>query len=183
MTSMPAIREAVLVVDLQVGMFDGVAEPPLAGAETLVGRARAVIAWARHSGRPVAFVRHDGPDGDPLAPGEPGWPIAPALGQATAEPTFSKSIGNAFSNRDLGDWLAQQGADRVVVLGAQSEFCIAATIAGALGAGLGVTVVCDAHGTRDDGAETAAQIVARHNAMFAMAGARLATTSELAGAG
>lgn len=183
MTGTPETREAVLVVDLQVGMFDGVAEPPLAAAETLAGHARAVIAWARRSGRPVAFVRHDGSEGDPLAPGEPGWPVAPALGQATGEPTFSKSVGNAFSNPDLGEWLARQDADGVVLLGAQTEFCIAATVAGALAAGLAVTVVSDAHGTRDDSGETAAQIVARHNAAFVAAGARLATVSELSGTG
>jgi len=178
---MPEIREAILVVDLQVGMFDGVAEPPLAEAEALAERARAVIAWARRSGRPVAFVRHDGPDGDPLAPGQPGWPVAPAIGQAAGEPTFAKSVGNAFSNPELGDWLARQGVDGVVLLGAQTEFCIAATVTGALAAGLAVTVVCDAHGTRDDDTATAGQIVAHHNAAFTAAGARLATTAELTG--
>src|SRR5580692_11372009 len=98
-------NSVVLVIDLQTGMFDGVAEPPIHDAEGLAERARAVIAWARQSGRQVAFVRHDGPEGDPLAPGQPGWPVWPALGQAQDEPTFSKSVGDAFSNTALRDWL------------------------------------------------------------------------------
>lgn len=171
--------EAVLVVDLQAGMFDGVAEPSLADAEALAERARTVIAWARRTGRPLAFVRHDGPPGDPLAPGEPGWPVAPSLGQAAEEPTFAKSVADAFSNPELGDWLARRKAGALVVLGAQTEFCIAATVSGALRAGLAVTVVSDAHGTRDDGGETAAQIIARHNAAFAAEGVRLAATAAL----
>ena len=58
-------------------MFDGVFEAPISGAERLVDRVRRVTAWARQGGRKVAFVRHDGGEGDPLAPGKPGWPVWP----------------------------------------------------------------------------------------------------------
>jgi nicotinamidase-related amidase len=177
----PAGKAAVIVIDLQTGMFDGVAEPPLSGADALATQARAVMAWGRRTGRPVAFVRHDGPAGDPLAPGKPGWRVWPALGQAEDEPTFSKSVGDAFSNAKLGEWLAGQDADEVVLLGAQTDQCVAATVTGALKAGLKVTVVSDAHGTWDWGGETAGQIIARHNAAFADAGATVVTTEALIG--
>jgi len=177
----PKPSAPVIVIDLQTGMFDGVAEPPIHDAQTLVERARAVIDWARRAGRKVAFVRHDGTPGDPLAPGKPGWPVWPALGQAADEPTFGKSVGDAFSNPAVGDWVAGQGAGEVVLLGAQTEHCVAATVKGALAAGLCVTVVSDAHGTWDFGGETAAQIIARQNAAFADAGAALVTAGELTG--
>lgn len=177
---MPDANAPVIVIDLQTGMFDGVLEPPIDDAEGIALRTRAVLDWARRSGRPVAFVRHDGPGGDPLAPGEPGWPIWPALGQAPDEPTFSKSVGNAFSNPALGDWVDASGADGVILLGAQSNFCIAASVAGALAKGLGVTVVADAHSTTDSEGETAADIIDRHNREFEAAGATLVTTAELA---
>nr|QQZ49756.1 hypothetical protein JKL49_23550 [Phenylobacterium glaciei] len=45
-----------------------------------------------------------------------------------------------------------------------------------------MTVVADAHGTWDYGGETAPQIIARHNAAFAQAGARVVTTADLTGA-
>ena len=137
--------------------------------------------WAREAGHPVAFVRHEGPGGDPLARGQPGWPVWPALGQAEGEPTFDKSVGDAFSNPQLGAWIEAQGADEVVLLGAQTEHCVAATLKGALAAGLKVTVVADAHGTWDYGGETAPQIIARHNGAFAQAGARVVTTAVLTG--
>ncbi|WP_292217467.1 isochorismatase family protein, partial [Mesorhizobium sp.] len=54
----------LIVIDLQTGMFDGRFEPPIHDAEGIVARARAVIDWARESGRKVAFIRHDGPQGD-----------------------------------------------------------------------------------------------------------------------
>jgi nicotinamidase-related amidase len=171
----------VLVIDLQIGMFDGIADPPLHDAEQLVERVKAVLAWARRTNRNVAFVRHDGREGDSLAPGAPGWPVLPALGQADDEPTFSKSIGDAFSNAALGEWVAAQGAGEVVLLGAQTDECIAATVAGAAESGLKVTVVSDAHSTVGWGDETAEQKIERHNAAFAEAGVVLMTTQALTG--
>ncbi|GLS39241.1 isochorismatase [Mesorhizobium tianshanense] len=171
----------LIVIDLQTGMFDGVAEPPIHDADGIAARTRALIDWARRDGRKVAFVRHDGPAGDPLAPGEPGWPVWPALGQACDEPTFAKTVRDAFSNAALGEWVAGQGAGEVVLVGAQTDFCVAATVKGAFALGLGVTVVSDAHSTLDSANETAGQIIARHNAAFADAGVNLVRTKALIG--
>jgi nicotinamidase-related amidase len=175
----PAEAVPIIVIDLQTGMFDGTVEPPIHDAAGLVARVRAVLEWARRTGRPIAFVRHDAPAGDPLAPGSRGWPVWPALGQADDEPTFAKSVDNAFSNAALAEWVAGQGADEVVLLGAQSDQCVAATVKGAIEAGLKVTVVSDAHSTWDFGGETAEEIITRHNAAFATAGANLVTTKSL----
>ncbi|TCL73932.1 isochorismatase family protein [Rhizobium sp. BK251] len=181
MTQKTANPAPVVVIDLQTGLLDGVAEPAVHGAGGLVERAREIIGWARQDGRKVAFVRHDGPEGDTLTPGAPGWPVSPALGQRADEPTFSKSVGDAFSNPDFAAWVAGQGAGEVVLLGAQTDFCVAATVRGAIAAGLGVTVVSDAHSTVDGEQETAPDIIARHNAEFAAAGATLKTTGALTG--
>lgn len=169
----------VIVIDLQTGMFDGEAEPPIHDADAIANRTRAVLEWARQGNRKVAFVRHDGPEGDPLAPGERGWPIWPALGQTAEEPTFSKSVRDAFSNPSLGEWIAGQGTGEVILLGAQTDFCVAATTKGAMAAGLAVTIVSDAHSTLDSPVERAPDIIARHNDEFAEAGVRLVTTRSL----
>ena len=169
------------MIDLQTGMFDGAVEPPIHDSAGLVARVRAVMEWARRTGRPIAFVRHDGPEGDSLAPSSPGWPVWPALGQAEDEPTFAKSVGDAFSNAALAEWVADQGADEVVLLGAQTDQCVAATVTGAIKAGFRVTVVSDAHSTWDFGGETAEEIIARQNAAFVTAGANLMATQSLTG--
>jgi nicotinamidase-related amidase len=178
----PAETAPIVVIDLQTGMFDGVFEPPIHDADGLVARVRAVIDWARRTGRKVAFVRHDGPPADPLAPGKPGWPVWSALGQGADEPTFGKTVGDAFSNPAFGAWVAEQGAGEVVLVGAQTDHCVAATVKGAQAAGLAVTVVSDAHSTWDYGGETADQIIARHNAEFAAAGVKVMATQALVGA-
>lgn len=177
----PSPTAPLIVIDLQTGMFDGRFEPPIHDADAIAERTRRLIGWARESGRKVAFVRHDGLQGDPLAPGASGWPVWPQLGQAADEPTFSKTVGNAFSNAALAEWVAGQGAKDVVLIGAQTDFCVAATVKGAFAEGLGVTVVSDAHSTLDSDKEKAPEIIARHNEAFAGQGARLATTAALVG--
>ncbi|TIS46766.1 MAG: isochorismatase family protein, partial [Mesorhizobium sp.] len=79
----PSAVAPLIVIDLQTGMFDGRFDPPIHDADTIAERARKLIDWARKTGRKVAFIRHDGPPGDPLAPGASGWPVWPQLGQAT----------------------------------------------------------------------------------------------------
>lgn len=179
-THQPSATAVVIIIDLQTGMFDGVLEPPLYNADALVARVQTVMDWARRTGRRIAFIRHDGPDGDPLTPGAPGWPVWPALGQAAEEPTFAKSEGNAFSNPKLTQWVADGGTDEVVLLGAQTDYCVAATVKGAMSARLTVTVVSDAHSTIDSRSEAAQEIIAQHNEAFAAAGVKLVTAERLA---
>jgi len=175
----PSPRAPLVVIDLQTVMFDGSAGGTIHDAGGMVERVRTLLSWARASGRKVAFIRHDGPEGDPLAPGAAGWPVWPALGQLADEPTFSKSVGDAFSNPEFGTWVREQHADEVLLLGAQSDYCVAATVKGALAGGLAVTVVSDTHSTVDAEGETAAGIIARKNAEFAAAGARLVDARTL----
>lgn len=180
--AIPEPAAPVIVIDLQTAMFSGADFPSMDGADALLTRVKAIIGWARSRGRKVAFIRHDGPAEDPLAPGKPGWPVWPDLGQAADEPTFSKTVGDAFSAAELGEWVDGQGADEVILLGAQTDFCVAATVKGALERGLKVTVVSDAHATWASEGKTADEIIADHNRSFADAGARLVSTSDLIGA-
>jgi nicotinamidase-related amidase len=178
-TNAPTDPIPVIVIDLQTAMFSGRTSPPIRDADSLIERVRAVIDWARTGGHAVAFIRHDGPNGDELAPGEPGWALWHALGRADDEPIFSKTIGNAFSQPALVDWVAKLGACDVILLGAQTDKCVAATVRGARELGLGVTVVGDAHGTWDANGKTAPEIIAEHNVLFAQSGARVVDTATL----
>ena len=172
-------RTALIVIDLQTAMFDGVATPPIYEADALAERSGAVIEWARQRGLDVAFIRHDGPPGDPLAPAEPGWPLLSALGRREEEPIFSKTVGDAFSQPALKTWLQDRGAHKLVLIGAQTDECVAATVSGGLQNGYDVVVLSDVHSTWPQGGETAAQIIARHNDMFADAGARVMPAADI----
>jgi nicotinamidase-related amidase len=176
---LPSPATPLIVIDLQNAMFDGLVEPPIFESDRLIGRVNAILHKARGDGRPIAFIRHDGPAGDAFAPGEPGWPVASALGQLSTEPTFGKSVGDAFTNPDLGTWLDGLQARNVVLVGAQTNFCVAATVNGAILRGLAVTVVSDAHSTLDLPDEPAQAIIDRYNAQFAEAGVTLVPSEAL----
>ena len=165
----------VIVIDLQTAMFE---PTPVFDANALAGRVRGVIGWAREHHHRLCFIRHDSnEDGDPLQPGGPGWQVWEGLGQLPDEPTFSKSVGDAFSQPRLVEWL--QPARNVILLGAQSEYCVAATTAGAIDRGLTVTVVGDAHSTWSSTESLAAQIIAGQNLSFEKQGAKVVTTQTL----
>jgi nicotinamidase-related amidase len=173
----PSPKAPIIVVDLQTGMFDGRVGPPLWDADGLVARVRTILDWARSTGRGVAFMQQNSPPPDQLSPGQPGFPIWPALGQAADEPTFAKTVENSFTSAALRDWVKDLGTNDVIVIGAATNHCVKSTVAGAIELGLGVTVVSDAHST--GGRPTAPGIIAEHNAAFAAAGANVVTTEEL----
>ncbi|KAI9328507.1 isochorismatase hydrolase [Obelidium mucronatum] len=166
-------RPALLVVDLQVAFFelDGAEGGPIANAGALLGNTQTLLAAFRRAKLPVAFVRHDGDGG--FAPQSAGWPVAPELAQRgeAEEPTFAKSEPDAFSNPRLHAWLTEARAAQLVVVGAQTDFCIDGTTRGALKLGWDVVVVADTHSTYDNGAATASELVAKYNALFVEAGA------------
>ena len=170
---------ALVVIDLQTAMLDGVMFPPMFEHEALLTRVAGLLAAARRAGAPVAFVRHDGDPGEPLARGARGWPIHPAITPLEGEPIFEKTVGDAFAQTDLAGWLIARDAGEIVLMGAQTDFCVNATFGGAKARNLPIAIVADAHSTWPSNGETAAQIIARYNAAFAEGGARLTSADAL----
>src|SRR5437763_5804710 len=67
--------------------------------------------------------------------------------------------GDTFqSNPELASELKNDGIDRILAFGIQSDECVRATAKGALKAGLKVTVLQGAHSTYDADGKTAVQI-------------------------
>ena len=182
MTDLGVGRLALIVIDLQIGMFDGVKFPPLVGAAPVLANVRRLIDWARARQAPVIFVRHDGAAHEALAPAAPGWPLHPDLGRRDNEAIISKSVGDAFATSDLASRLRVLDVGCLVLCGAQTDACVGDTLAGALREGFGVIVAADAHATWDWAGETAAQIVARHNIVFAKDAAGVVSTAEIVAA-
>src|SRR5208283_2845429 len=70
---------ALLVVDLQLGMFNGERIAPIHAGEMLLTRVRDLLVQARRSGTPVIHVRHADPVGELLEHGTPNWQIHPSI--------------------------------------------------------------------------------------------------------
>lgn len=167
---------ALLLIDVQRDMLDG--DDPVPAAPEVRPRLEALLAGARAAGVPVVHVQNDGPPGSTDEPGTEGWELA--VRPAPGDRVVRKDQGDAFAaDPELASRLAAAGVDAVAVAGMQSEHCIAATSRGALGAGLAVLLVADAHATYDDGGRSAADISAEVAAELAGAGVRLVPASEV----
>lgn len=153
-------RSAVLVIDLQVGVLPGCFD-----ADGVLARTAALVERARDAGVPVVWVHHD-----PIGVGTPDWELAAPLRRRDDEPLVRKDFRDAFAGTDLGGVLGGLGVTRLVVAGAQSDFCIRTTTQRAAVEGYDVTLVGDAHTTADsdwDGVTiTGEQIVAHTNMYF-----------------
>ncbi|MFI2104164.1 cysteine hydrolase family protein [Isoptericola sp. NPDC019693] len=155
-----AERTVLLVIDLQVGVLDGCLD-----ADGVVRRTAALVDRARREGTPVVWVQDHGG----LPEGSPGWQLAAPLERAPGEPLVRKTYRDSFADTDLAEVLGELGATRLVVAGAQSDYCIRTTTQAAAARGLDVTLVSDAHTTTDaewEGVVVPAEHIVAHTTMY-----------------
>jgi nicotinamidase-related amidase len=154
------MRTALLVIDMQIALTDMAyrAKEVLACVSGLIRRARA-------AGVPVIHVQHDHANWAPLKAGAPTWEIHPEVAPAPGEVVIGKTASDAFHDTPLGAELERCGADRLVVTGMQTEYCVDTTCRRAISLGYDVTLVADGHTTRD-GLMPASEIIRHHNAVL-----------------
>ncbi len=149
---------ALLVVDVQQGVVGNAyrRDAVVANIAALVDRAR-----SRHV--PVLWVRHAD---EALVRGSDDWHIVAELAPGDGEPVVEKSYGDSFEETTLEAVLAGLGVGSLVVVGAQTDQCIRATLHGALVRGYDAILVSDAHTTEDQtawGAPPPDQVIAHTN--------------------
>ena len=155
-------NKALLVIDVQVGMFKG-SDGPVYGGERLLERIAILIRKAREAGTPVIYVQHCEGPGEILEPGTEGWKIHPDIAPLAGEPVIQKRTPNSFHETTLQQELESRGVRWLVLSGIQTEYCVDTTCRRAFSLGYDVILVKDAHGTWDTERLSAAQIIAHHN--------------------
>lgn len=152
---------ALLIIDLQVGVVSDCVDVP-----GVLARTAALVDRARSENVPVIWVHDHGG----LEIGSDGWQLAAPLVRRSDEPIVQKTYRDSFAETDLAEVLAAWDTTRLVVAGAQSDFCIRTTTQAAAVRGFDVTLVSDAHTTTDaefSGSRmTGEQIVAHTNMYF-----------------
>jgi nicotinamidase-related amidase len=159
---------ALLVIDLQQGMFTAGAEPHQ--GEAVLSRVAGLISRARDRGIPVLHVRHDGGAGDPLERETPGWEIHPAVAPRPGEPVIDKTRCSAFYDTRLQDELQNRGIRRLVITGMQTEYCIDTSCRAARDLGYEVVLIKDGHTTFESSVLPAERIIAHHNRTLSSGG-------------
>jgi len=155
---------ALLVIDMQIGLFAGAARYD---ADGVVRRVNDLGRAVRDKGGAVVFVQHDGDTDSDLAPHSPGWQILPALDRRPTDPVVRKTACDSFYRSDLEAILHERGITRLLVTGCATDFCVDTTIRSAASRDYEVVVVADGHTTADRPHLSAAKIIEHHNWMWA----------------
>ena len=155
-------NSALLVIDVQndvvVSAFN---------RDAVIANINDLLSRARQDGAAVIWVQHD--DGDMPAESE-GWQIVPELTPAADEVIIRKSLRSSFDNTRLEELLTTLDVGRLVVAGAQTDFCVRWTLHGALERGYDTVLVADGHTTDEESPSSmpnGAQLVAHTNSVWA----------------
>jgi len=174
---------AIIVVDLQNEYLPS-GKLPLVGIGEAAANAAKVIGAARAKGDMVIHVRHEALSAEApfFVPGSRGVEINPVVQPTEGEPIVVKHYPNSFRGTELKQMLDAKSVEEVVIVGAMSHMCIAATSRAAADFGYKTVVVHDACATRDlefNGLIVpAAQVHAANMAALAFAYGAVVATSE-----
>lgn len=172
--------DAMIVVDMQAGLLNGAPKHDLAG---VVARINRLGAWLRAGGGRVVLIQHCGREGEAFAPGAPGWALLPELARHDSDIVVPKSLNDAFAGTALKILLEGIGARRLLISGWATDFCIDATIRGAVAQDYDVVAVADAHTLSDRPHLAAPEVIRHHNwvwsGLIARRSVRVMETAEL----
>lgn len=152
---------ALLVIDVQTGVVAAGHD-----RDAVIANINELVDQARTAGAPVIWVQHND---DEMPFGADGWELAPELSPAEGETIVHKNHRDSFEATTLEDELASRGVGRLIVTGAQTDFCVRWTLHGALGRGYDAILVGDAHTTDDMsayGMPTAVEIIKHTNTFW-----------------
>lgn len=140
-------NKALVIVDTQVNMFDE--SFSVYDGKRILAVISGLIEKARKSNADVVFVRNNGPAGEPDEPNTLGWHIHPDIFPKEDDLIIDKEGANSFSGTGLQGVLNNREIDQIVLVGMQTEMCVAATVEEAAKRGFSVILVEDGHTTFD----------------------------------
>jgi nicotinamidase-related amidase len=174
--------DAIIVVDMQVGLLNG---PPKHDLDGVIGRINRLTAKVREQSGAVFLVQHGGATGDDFEPHTPGWAFLPELSHEPADVVIDKTLNDPFAGTDLSRRLKDMAPDRVIIAGWATDFCVDATVRSAVTSGHDVVVVADGHTLSDRPHLDAVSIIRHHNwiwrNLITRRSIRIAEANELLG--
>lgn len=167
---------ALLIIDMQQGLFRGPVSP--SSADAVLANIRLLIANARHAQVPVFFARHIGPDDSPLSEKGPLTQLIQELDVKEQDVVFTKRYPSCFRETDLQHKLNQRGVKQLVIAGMKTDFCVDTTCRAAPELGFRTILISDAHTTMDNAHLSANDIIAHHNSTLAGPFVTLSTAGD-----
>jgi nicotinamidase-related amidase len=174
--------DAIVVVDMQVGLLDGGPKQDLHG---VIQRINLLTAMVREQSGKVIWIRHCGKPGDGFEPHTEGWSFLPELSRHSGDVVVEKTLNDPFAGTSLQEILKRIAPDRVLVVGWATDLCVDATIRSAVSNHYHVVVVSDGHTLNDRPHLDAATIIRHHHwvwgDLITNRSVRIVTTDQLIG--
>lgn len=172
--------DALIVVDMQVGLLDG---DPKYDLHRVIERINLLTAMVRRRAGKIVWIRHCGKPGDRFEPGTAGFELLPDLARHDADVVIEKTLNDPFAGTELQAALERVAPARVLVTGWATDFCVDATVRSAVSRDYHVVVVADGHTLSDRPHLSAPAIIQHHNwvwsGLITNRSIRVATAAEL----
>jgi nicotinamidase-related amidase len=172
--------DAIIVVDMQVGLLDG---PPKRDLPGVIQRINLLTAMVRRRGGQVVWIRHCGRVGDSFERETHGWSFLPELSRHCDDIVIEKTLNDPFVGTSLQQTLQRMAPDRVLVAGWATDSCVDATIRSAVSNDYHVVAVSDAHTVSDRPHLDAASVIRHHHwvwgDLISNRSVRIATAAQL----
>ncbi|WFU17784.1 cysteine hydrolase family protein [Bradyrhizobium sp. CB3481] len=152
--------DALIVVDMQVGLLNGEPKHDLRG---VIARINRLAANVRTRSGAVIFIQHCGGKSDDFEPETPGWALLPELHREPADIVIRKTLNDPFVETDLSARLQALDPSRLLIAGWATDFCVDATVRSAVSNRYDVVVVTDAHTLNDRPHLDAASVIRHHH--------------------
>ena len=172
--------DAIIVVDMQVGLLNG---PPKLDLEGVIQRINLLTAMVRELSGKVIWVRHCGRAGDGFERHTEGWSFLADLKRHPDDIVIEKTLNDPFVRTSLQKTLECVAPDRVLVAGWATDFCVDSTVRSAVSNDYNVVVVSDGHTVSDRPHLDAATVIRHHHwvwrGLITNRSVRIMTTTEL----
>jgi nicotinamidase-related amidase len=122
---MKKMKSAILIIDLQEGLFDG-AGKPYDYANT-INRINILTGLARERQLPVIFIQHEQADG-PLQYNSNNWSLVSELNVEPSDYVVRKTTPNSFLRTNLDEILKKKNVNNLIICGYATEFCVDTTV-------------------------------------------------------
>jgi nicotinamidase-related amidase len=153
--------KALLVIDMQKGCFTP--DPVIYDAEGVINRINSLSNKFRENNQAVIFIQHDSSRWNRFVPDTTEWELLSELDVKTDDYFIGKSANNAFYKSDLLRTLKERSISEVMIVGFATDYCVEATVQGALNQDLNVTVVKNCHTTGDKEHISAEKVIEHFN--------------------
>ena len=164
---------ALLVIDVQLGLFQKSTPVYLAGAT--LANINSLIDRARITGVPVIYVQHF--NDSFLKKDTPGWQLHPdLLAPAPADLRIFKSHASSFEKTSLEQELDARQVGQVVLTGLVTHGCVRAACLDACQMGYRVILAADGHSSFS---KDAAKLIAEWNDKLQQAGVQVVPTAAI----